>query len=240
MKKIAALILAVYAVFAFTACFYSEEQVTLESGKTQDITLPPPEGIVIDGSTHNIVIREKFDEEKVISSLEVTEYTYKNEFWNYAFIAVRNNSDFTINISADAKFYDETGALVGAKSAGETTVGKGQEVLLCFMPDEDFAKMEYEISADEDKWYESAVSALSYESVKAKDKEIVSVKNNGSEAVEFSECEVLFFNGDKIVGYSSEYFTDDDFEIKPGKTITKELNCYDEYDSVKFFFTGRR
>ena len=51
---------------------------------------------------------------------------------------------------------------------------------------------------------------------------------------------MLFFSGDKVVGFDSTYFVDDDSELKPGKTITKELHCYEEYDSVKIYFTGRR
>ena len=108
------------------------------------------------------------------------------------------------------------------------------------MPDEKFARMEYELSVKEEKYYDCVISDLSYESVSAKDKEIVSVTNNGSEAAEFVEVYALFFKEGKIVDFDSTYFVDDDYELKPGKTITEELHCYEDYDSVEFFLTGRR
>jgi hypothetical protein len=44
----------------------------------------------------------------------------------------------------------------------------------------------------------------------------------------------------KVVGFDSRYFTDDDNELKPGKTITEELDCFEPYDSYLIYFTGRR
>ena len=108
------------------------------------------------------------------------------------------------------------------------------------MPDEEYATSEYELSVKEDEWYESVAADLTYESIPAKEKEIVSVTNNGSEAAEFVEVYALFFNGEKPVYFNTEYFTDDDSELKPGKTITEEIDCYEDYTSVRFFITGRR
>lgn len=182
----------------------------------------------------------KFDEKTVLSQLEVTEYSFSTDFWNYSVLVIKNNSEFDLSISASTKYYNSAGALVGAKENEESPVASGSEVCLYFMPDEKYAKMEYELSVEEEEWFESVVHELSYESSPAKNKEIVSVKNNGKEAAEFVEVYALFFNGDKPVALSSSYFTDDDSELKPGNTITKELDCYEDYTSVRFFLTGRR
>lgn len=181
-----------------------------------------------------------FNEAEVISQLDVTEYSFSNEFWNYHFLVIKNNSDYTLEISAATKYYDASGNLVGAKDDDECAVGSGSEICLYFMPDEKYATSEYELSVQEDKWYESVVGDLTYESVPAKEKEIVSVTNNGYEPAEFVEVYALFFNGDEPVYFNTEYFTDDDSELKPGKTITEELDCYEDYTSVRFFLTGRR
>ena len=108
------------------------------------------------------------------------------------------------------------------------------------MPDEAFTEMEYDISIEEENFYKCVVSDLSYETVSAKDKEIVSVTNNGEYAAKYVECTCLFFRGGEVVGVARQYFVDGDSELKPGKTITEEMDCYEAYDSVKFFFTGRR
>ena len=86
----------------------------------------------------------------------------------------------------------------------------------------------------------NASSGIVQRIVSVKKKEIVSVTNNGTEAAEFVEGYALFFEGDTLVDFEDAYFTDDDSEIKPGKTITKELECSKNYDSVKIYFTGRR
>lgn len=183
---------------------------------------------------------DAFDEETVLSQLEVTELFYHNNYWNYAFLVIKNNSEYDLDISAAVKFYNSVGELIGAEDGSESPIGVGQEVILYFMPDERIASMEYELSASEEDWYESAVNDLTYESVPAKNKEIMSVTNNGTETAEFVQGYALFFKGGQVVEYSSAYFVDDDSELKPGKTVTKELSCYEDYDSVKFFVTGRR
>lgn len=181
-----------------------------------------------------------FDESAVISQLEVTEYSLKSSGWYYAFMVIKNNSAFDLDISVNINFYNDEGNIVGADSDNQSAFGAGTEIILYFMPDEDFASTEYELSVEQEEWYECAVSDLTYESTPAKDKEIVSVTNNGDAPIEYVKGCALFFNGENVVDYDDVFFDDNDYELKPGKTITKELACYEEYDSVKFFFTGRR
>lgn len=194
----------------------------------------------VDATEDDVENQGKFDAENVLSQLEVTEYSYDPQGWHYAFLVIANNSEFDINVSVAVKFYNEAGALIGARDAEENAFESGSEIVLYFMPDEAYAKMEYELAVSEEDWYECVVSDLTYETVSAKDKEIVSVTNKGSKTAEFVEGSALFFDGDNVVGFDRTYFTDNDSELKPGKTITKELSCYEEYDSVKLFFTGRR
>jgi len=42
------------------------------------------------------------------------------------------------------------------------------------------------------------------------------------------------------VGYSDNYFTDDDSEIKPEKTISKQLDCHEDFDRIEFYLIGRK
>ena len=124
--------------------------------------------------------------------------------------------------------------------AEEYAFEKGTKTMVYFSLDEKFVRTEYEIIVSEEDYFECVVSDLSYETVTAKHKEIVSVTNNGSEPAEFVQVYVLFFKGEKVVEIDHAYYTDDDFELKPGKTMTKELECYEDYDSVQIFLMGRR
>lgn len=225
MKKALLLILA--CVFLLSGCISIEVE-------------EPTGGDTVSIEATEKVVTSEFDEATVLSQLEVTEYSYKSSVWHYAFLVIANKSEFDIEVSVDIKFYDKNGDLVGAKNGEQEAFESGTEIVMYFMPDEAYAKMEYELSVEEEDWYECVVSDLTYESTTAKKKEIVSVTNNGTEAAEFVEGSALFFKGDKVVGFEQTYFTDDDSELKPGKTITKEMDCYKKYDSVKFFFTGRR
>ena len=180
-----------------------------------------------------------FDEEAVLSQLEITEYSYVGEYMNYGILTVRNNSEYDLSIYAAGTFHNEVGDFAGACSSSADAVESGEETILVFVTDQSFVNMEYELAVSVEEWYDGAVSKLSYESAPAKNKEIVSVTNNGSEAAEYVQAHALFFKGEELVGYAGQYFTDKDDEIKPGATISEEMECYESYDSVKFFFTGR-
>lgn len=187
-----------------------------------------------------VVSPGKFDADEVLSLLNITEYSCKNSWWPYYFLVIENTSNYNLEVSADVRFYNEANQLIGAKSAEQEAFEKNTKTLLYFSCDEDFANVEYILSVDEEKNYECVVSELSYETTSAKDKEIVSVTNNGNEAADFVKLYALFFDGDRVVDFQQTYFVDDGFGLEAGKTITKEIHCFEEYDSVQFFLTGRR
>lgn len=91
----------------------------------------------------------------------------------------------------------------------------------------------------QDTWYVSVTQDLIFESSAAKDKEIVTVTNNGSIPAIYVEAHVLFFSGDVLVDYSSAFFSDNDYELKPGKSITEEVRCWEPYDSFLIVLTDR-
>ncbi len=181
-----------------------------------------------------------FDEQAVLDALEVNQYSCIGEWNNYHIVTVKNTSEHTLNVSGAVKFYDADGNLIGAGNTSMEAVGPGVETLLEFYPDDPFETAETEISVSLDEYYESVVEDLLYESVPANEKEIISVTNNGEFPAEFVQCYVLFFNGDSMVDFEQNYMVDNDSELKPGKTVTKEFSCYVPYDSIKVFFAGRR
>ena len=228
-----------------TNALISENSSTIEKDSLEENTLID-EDILLDEeadefaenvSNKNVV--GEFDEEAVKKQLSVQKYSYESEYDNYLFLEVANNSKYDISIYIDAKFYDANKKLIGAKSVSESVFQQGTKTLLYFYPDEEYSSFEYEISVEElSDFYECVVKDLSYESVKAKNKEIVSVTNNGKKEAENVEGNMLFFNGNKIVGYERTYFSDHDGSIKSGKTITEEMECYENYTSYKFYLSG--
>lgn len=197
-----------------------------QNGNTSSISLP---------STSN------FDADKAVSLLRAEGFFYSNRFSNYAYLVVTNNSEFNLSITANVTFYDKSGNLVGAESGTEDAVESGYETLFRFTPDEEFAEMryEFEVSETDEKWNKCVQSSLSYQSTPAKDKVILSVTNNGTDAAMFVEGYVLFFSGENLVNVSSTYFVDNDYEIKPGKTINGEIDCYEPFDSFRVILSGQ-
>lgn len=193
-----------------------------------------------DTSNANTQNSSDFDEQAVLDKLKVTEYSYKSGSSPWVFLVVENTSDFTLDIRAALKTYDSSNNMLAAKDYSEYAIGKGAKTIFSFCLDEDYAKTEYELTPSLDTAYESVVQDLTYTSTPAKNKEVLSVTNASDQAADFVEAHVLFFKGNTLIKHSTAYFTDDDSELKAGATITKEMPCYDEYDSYQVYFTGRR
>lgn len=180
-----------------------------------------------------------FDESDIKSKLEVKEYSYIDSINNYRlFLVITNNSDNDIALTSDLTTKDSDGNLIGAKSADVRAFERGTTICLSYYLDDQPATYEYEFSIGKES-FKSILSSLSYETSIAKDKAIVSVTNNGEIPADFVEYTCLFFKDNVLVGADSGYATDDDSELKPGKTINKEARSFTEFDSIQVYLTGR-
>lgn len=182
--------------------------------------------------------------DELLSQLTVTEYPFKYssmEDTNYVLV-IKNNSPYTLKIEAKCTATDKSGKLIGATSSKVVAVESGYEVCLSNYFDEVGSDnvFEYELEATRDSDNRPVLSDLEYEISKLDDKAIITCKNKGDEAAGFVQGVALFFNDGALVRLSSEYFTDDDSELKPGKTINKEFDAFEEFDDVKIYFSGRR
>lgn len=104
----------------------------------------------------------------------------------------------------------------------------------------DAASFEYSLYHEPEKYYDPVVQNLTHEESRTGKKVIVSCTNRGSVTADSVECTALFFRDGKLIGRDFAYFTDNDSELKPGRTITKEMSCYEQYDDVKLYFSAIR
>jgi predicted small secreted protein len=121
-----------------------------------------------------------FDAEKIAEDLIVYQYSYislTGRAW--VFHVIENTSEHTLEISGSLKTYDAAGNILGAKSSSEHAVGSGQRTVLTYLLDEAFDDSKYEITVSEDTLYASVIQDLAYECSAAKNKEIVTITNNG-------------------------------------------------------------
>ena len=200
---------------------------------------PIEEGLLIQVSDP-IDPADVFDSEAIVNNLKVHEFSYESSTGRpWVFLVVENTSEFTLDISASLKTFDDSGGLVGAKNTSESPVGAGQITILSFMLDNSFETSEYEIDVSEETWSSPVTQNLVFETSSADGREIITVTNNGDIPARFVEVYVLFFSNGILVDHDRRYFTDSDSEIKPGKSITEELRTRQKYDSIIVVLTGR-
>lgn len=187
-------------------------------------------------------IKQQVENEDI--KAEVTEeYHYINSIGAAQyFLIVKNDSSETISVNVNATAKDAEGNLIGANTQSEEAIPSGYEVCIgCYFSDaKNAANFEYTLDAKKDSYYDAVIQDLSFEESRTDKKVIISCTNNGDDAAQFVEATALFFSNSELVRSDSTYITDDDSEIKPGATIVKEMNAYDEYDDVKIYLSGRK
>ncbi len=181
------------------------------------------------------------------SQVKVKEYSYIDSIdTTWYCMEITNNSSVTVSVETNVTAKDKKGKTIGAASESEDAIEAGYTVCLMHMFDNaEPESYDYTLSVKEDEYNEPVLSDLSYETSDTGGKVIISCTNNGAEPARFVQGNVLFFSGKKLIGHSSAYFTDDDFELKPGNTISKEFDYYGyykrkKYNKFKVYLTGRK
>jgi hypothetical protein len=178
-----------------------------------------------------------FDAKEAAKNFQVKEYKINDSFNYYAVYVVKNTSDVTLDINGKVETFDGE-SIVGAKEGGEYAVPAGQEIVLAYSFDESFTKTEYEFTAQVSSLFKGVTQDLSFTSTTAKDKEIITVTNNGTLNAEFVRATVLFFKDSELVFLNTTYVSNSD-PLKPDESKSVELSCYEIYDSIEVYFSGR-
>ncbi|MCD7803767.1 MAG: zinc-ribbon domain-containing protein [Oscillospiraceae bacterium] len=173
----------------------------------------------------------------------VAEYTLSDSIGWYTrhFYVIKNNSDETLKISTSSIAYSSSGEMLALADASFNALGPG-----CISVFYESFKTDADIDYYETTWnittssYKSVIQDLSYVQNDISDGAIFQVTNNGSYAADFVQGYALFFLNGELVDYETSYFTDDDFEIKSGATISKQITSYKDFDTIEFYLDGRR
>ncbi|MDE7422671.1 MAG: hypothetical protein K2N51_03115 [Lachnospiraceae bacterium] len=158
------------------------------------------------------------------------------------FMVVKNNSNRTVDISTSSLAYDKNGKIISSADSSFYALGAGCTSMF-YEAFETAEKIEYyDISMNvvPSKYYKSVIQDLSFVQNDIDSGAVFQVTNNGADAAKFVEGYALFFLNGELVDYDSAYFTDNNSEIKPQKTISKQLNSYEDFDSIEFYLTGRK
>lgn len=174
----------------------------------------------------------------------LAEYTLPDSigWFTRHFIIVKNNSKTTVDISTSSIAYAKDGSMVSVADSSFEALGAGCTSVFyeAFETSAEIDHYSTEMNVTSSEYYNSVIQDLSYTQNNIEDGVIFQVKNDGKSPAEFVEGYALFFLNGKLVEYDTAYFTDDDSELKPGATITKQFNAYEKFDKVEFYLTGRR
>lgn len=174
-----------------------------------------------------------FSPSKVISQLEVKEYLYtdaNNVSW--FFLAVKNGSDYTLDLEAAVRFYNAAGKVIAVDDEGQDEFEKGNQTILVFRLREAPASYKYTWQVEPEHEVDFPLSHLSYKAVKGVGKETVTVTNNSRRSTDDIDGTIIFLKDDKIVGFDTVRFLKSHEVLKPGKSVSQSFLCDVSYDST--------
>lgn len=185
-----------------------------------------------------------FDESSVLQQLQVTPYTYKTSFGDTQVyvLQIKNNSDYTLDVSASITFLDSSNNMLGTAQSTEYDVPAGKEFVMRFVNESAFDHVDQTLSVKETENFEPVSNELVIDSQSiVGDKVVFSVRNAGALDIEFPLVTALFFKDDQLVHCEFTYVEPEGAEnLGAGQSVNKEIHCYSkEFDKVLLFTTGR-
>lgn len=184
------------------------------------------------------VSKPKYDE----TDFEIKEYLYENYGRHLYFIVVTNNSDDSVKVEGNATAKDADGNILAVDSMRIYVVGPGETTIgyFSFSNAENMSSVEYELTYGEPT-YTAVLNDVSSEIIINNKNVIVSATNNGDKSIDYLEAYALFFDADGNVVYNNyTYISDSDGELKAGSTLSKQIDCYKDFDNVEVYFIGKR
>lgn len=190
-------------------------------------------------------------DELSIDDLQFTEYSLENDFATEYLVAVKNNSNITVGLSANATAYDASNGLLGADTAEIDVLGPNEESVFLFYFDGvsgvdhiDY-KDNIQYSVGSNLYYEPVISNLSVQDAVNGDVLTLAVTNNGEYDAEFVEAYAVFMDANNTpLEIDETYIVDSNSKIAAGATQSEQINYYSSYnkgafDHVTYYFTGR-
>lgn len=160
----------------------------------------------------------------------------------YCVIVLKNNGSVSADVTISSVAYDANDNVIGA--GNETVRSLGVNCITALeIPFRDTVgvdKCDSKIDVKATKSDKSILQDLKLD-VNALDKKVIlTCTNEGELTGSFIKCFVVYLDKDgNIINTDSIYLTDDENEIKPGNTITKQQTTYDDYDSVEAYLQGK-
>ncbi len=147
-------------------------------------------------------------------------------------VLVKNNNNVAVDLDIEVEFYDADGLIAGSDSDSLMAVGANAEVAVeMYSTPESFDnyKIYVDVTATEQISYFDKVELVHNNNG---EEIVVQVKNNSQDEIDYIEVGIVYYQGDKVVGY--DY--DNEIDIKPERSANFSLYYPhdDDYDDVNF------
>ncbi|WP_026498608.1 hypothetical protein [Butyrivibrio sp. WCD2001] len=248
MKKRATLLLAIALVL--TACGSSSSTVSYSSESAENKVVDNRDSKNEDTTNHDseksnntVVDNRQVAEEVSDADFDVSGKIFENTIGDTLyFVTVKNNSNSNVFVDGSGLAKDSSDNVIGEGSGSIDILGPGETSILYFYFDsvKDVDHVDYDLTYETSTRYTPIISNISLEQTINDRNLTLLATNTGSVDAEFVQAYALFCNAEgNIISYSSSYITDDDSMIKPGATISAQLDCYQDFDHVECYLTGR-
>lgn len=198
-------------------------------------------------TTQHSVSNISYTADSVTNALSINDWIYDSGFGStYHIFEITNNSPYTLNISINETAKDSGGSAIGANSTSQEDIPSGQTVfIISYFSNVDNAKsFDTSIQTKQEEYYIPVIQNVTLETTDLGDKVLIKATNNGGDVAEFVEAKAVFFLNNQVVDYGSVYLVDSDYELKPGATLSEQIDYYNfdgvPYDSVVVHLTGRK
>lgn len=189
-------------------------------------------------ATNVTVTDEDFDVQEYL-----LETKFGSSYYSRYYLVITNNAEVPVKISGNGTAYDAAGAAIGAGNMSIEIIGPGETSIGYFFFDgvSGIDKVDYQLSYDTTPHYYPCIGNLAMQQTLNNKNVTITLTNNGDTAAQFVEATALFFDADHNLIYTNtNYVVDGDHEIKPGATLSGQLDIYNgEYDHVEIYLTGR-
>lgn len=173
--------------------------------------------------------------------ISVTQYVKEQFGDTVRYLIIKNNSKETIKVSTNSKALDESGNVIGVDSGDVLAIGSKQTSVLVeyFSNTTNVSSFdtEYKVSISS---YSDVLKNLQHQEDVLGNKVIITVDNKNPYKANFVQVYAFLFKDGQLVAVYSTYVEEPySFGVNANESYTEQLDLYDEYDYIEFYYTGR-
>ena len=191
--------------------------------------------------TKSLLSRVRFDYQYMdnIGYEVVKEYLWDSSLGQHNDLVIRNTVGYDAVIYLDVQFYDWDGNLVDRKEDGKRACQDGYETFWMVCSEKPYSHIEYNLEFVPDTQDQGLQSILELSKGIRGNTAIITAKNTGDKPIDLLEYYLLFLDEDgDVVACEYDFWGDEDGELKPGITMTKEIECPMDFVSLELYATS--